>query len=139
MATRPIHAKELARLLNAAVQPVYVLDDELTIVFLNQACSNWLGPIAEKLLGTKCRYHSLASTSAAEMAAAGLCPPPVAISGEVISATVSYQDENSQLRQRRAWFHPLGSPPGDLIGLVAVVDSIDLPEDDGSVEFVSDE
>ena len=31
-----IHATELVRLLNAAKQPIYVLDEDLTIVFLNQ-------------------------------------------------------------------------------------------------------
>src|SRR3989304_2072228 len=128
MATRPIHAKELARLLNAATQPVYVLDDELTIVFLNQACVNWLGPKATDLPETKGRYHAPTDNSTPEMIAAGLCPPPGVISGRETSATISYYSEDGRLCQRQAWFCPLGSPPGDLIGVVAVIDAVDLPE-----------
>jgi len=39
------------------------------------------------------------------------------------------------MRQRRAWFHPLGSPPGDLIGVVAVVDAQDIPEDISALDL----
>jgi DNA-binding NtrC family response regulator len=137
MAAKRIHAKKLNRLLNTAVQPVYVLDEELTIVFLNQACSNLLGPIAEKLPGTKCRYHSLGATSSADQAAAGLCPPPGASASQVIAATVSFYDENGRMRQRRAWFYHIGSPPRDFIGVVAIVDTQDLPEDIVSIESLS--
>ena len=53
MATKRIHAKALVRLLDSAPQPIYILNDELTIVFLNQECGNWLGPVAEQLPGDK--------------------------------------------------------------------------------------
>ncbi|MGD0653727.1 MAG: helix-turn-helix domain-containing protein [Thermoguttaceae bacterium] len=129
MATKQIHAKSLARLLNSAPHPVYVLDDDLTIVFLNQDCSNWLGPIAEQLPGTKCLYHTPAAVFTPETVAAGLCPPPGVIAGQDVSAVVSYYGEDSRMRRRRVWFHPFGSPPGDVIGVIAEVDTVDLPED----------
>jgi len=51
-------AAGLGKLLNSAEQPIYVLDKDLTIVFVNQACLEWLGTAAEALLGRHCAYHS---------------------------------------------------------------------------------
>ena len=54
MSSQRLHANELAKLLNSAMQPIYVLDDDLTIVFLNRACVEWFGTAAEGLLGQTC-------------------------------------------------------------------------------------
>jgi DNA-binding NtrC family response regulator len=137
MATKHIHAKALARLLHAAPQPIYILDDELTVVFVNQECVNWLGPIAEQLPGTKCLYHTPAENTSPEMVAAGLCPPPGVIAGQEISATIAYYGQDGRLIRRRAWFHPLGSFPGDVIGIIAVVDAEDLPQDFSDLDLAS--
>jgi PAS domain-containing protein len=137
MATKHIHAKALARLLHAAPQPIYILDDELTVVFVNQDCVNWLGPIAEQLPGTKCLYHTPAENTSPEMVAAGLCPPPGVIAGQEISATIAYYGQDGRLIRRRAWFHPLGSFPGDVIGIIAVVDAEDLPQDFSDLDLAS--
>jgi DNA-binding NtrC family response regulator len=139
MAAKQIHAKAISRLLDRVPQPVYVLDDELTIVFLNQECGNWLGPIAEQLPGVKCLYHTPAGAASPEMVAAGLCPPPGVIAGEDVSAEVSYYGEEGRMRRRRARFHAMGSPPGGMIGVVAVVDAEDLPEDISSSDLSSGE
>jgi DNA-binding NtrC family response regulator len=127
--SKNIHPKAFVRLLNEAAQPVYVLDDELTIVFLNQQCAVWLGPKTDQLIGAKCAYHVPVDNSSPEMLAAGLCPPPETLSGQEIQATISYYGADGRISQRRAWFHPLGSPPGDLIGIVAVVETEDLSGD----------
>jgi DNA-binding NtrC family response regulator len=139
MAAKQIHAKAIARLLDAAPQPVYILDDELTIVFLNQECGKWLGTIAEQLPGVKCLYHVPAGDSSPEMVAAGLCPPPAVNAGQDVSAEVSYCGGDGRMRRRRAWFHALGSPPGVMIGVVAVVDVEDLPEDISALDLSSGE
>ncbi|MGA2799192.1 MAG: helix-turn-helix domain-containing protein [Thermoguttaceae bacterium] len=139
MAAKQIHAKAIARLLDTAPQPVYVLDDELTIVFLNQECGKWLGPIAEQLPGVKCLYHTPVGFSSPEMVAAGLCPPPGVIAGQDVSAEISYFSGDDRMRRRRAWFHALGSPPGETIGVVAVVDAEDLPEDVSATDLSSGE
>jgi DNA-binding NtrC family response regulator len=137
MAIKQIHAKAIARLLHAASQPIYILDDELTVVFLNQNCSNWLGPIAEQLPGTKCLYHTPSENSTPEMVAAGLCPPPGALAGHATSAAVSYFSQAGRLNRRRARFHALGSIPGDVIGIIAVVDAEDLPQDFSELDLAS--
>ena len=67
-----ITAAELARSLNSAVRPIYVLDDELTVLFCNRACAEWLGPRAVELIGRRCTYHSKAELTDVEaLAAAG--------------------------------------------------------------------
>jgi DNA-binding NtrC family response regulator len=135
MAVKQFHAKDLARLLNTYSQPIYVLDDEHTIVFLNQQCRNWLGTVADELLGMTCIYHTPAVINTAETVAAGLCPPPGLMTNS--SGTVSYKDENAQPQQRCAWFYPIISPHGDILAVIAVVDSDDLLEENTSLEVES--
>ena len=45
------HATELGKLLNAVGQPIYVLDEDFTVVFANRACLEWLGCAAEAVVG----------------------------------------------------------------------------------------
>ena len=58
MARKPSTVAQLAKTLNADPRPIYVLVEELTVVFLNRACRQWLGPEADGLLGTRAAYHS---------------------------------------------------------------------------------
>jgi DNA-binding NtrC family response regulator len=121
-------AGELARMLNSATQPIYVLDDELTVVFCNRACCDWLGQRAEGLLGQRCVYHSGPELSGPAATAAGLCPPPTAVEGRPIAATVSCIGADGRVLARGASFLPLGTSPGRPIALVAILDPEDLPE-----------
>ena len=104
-------AKELARLLDAAPQPVYVLDDQQTIVFCNQACLDWVGQPAEELLGRRCTYHSSPEVTGADAVAAGLCPPPGTPTAAESAGTVACTDAGGRLRRRRARFLSLGAGP----------------------------
>ena len=119
-------------MLNSTTQPVYVLDDELTVVFCNRACRDWLGPGAEGLLGQRCAYHSSPDQSGPAAVAAGLCPPPAAMAGRQLTAHVSCIGADGQVHARRARFIPLGTCPEDLIGLVVLLDAEDLPEPDAT-------
>ena len=118
----------MLRLLNSTEQPIYVLDDELAIAFLNRACQEWLGGGAEDLIGRRCAYHSSREVAGPDALAAGLCPPPPVVAGESLEAIVCCPGEDGRLRRRRARFLPLGTSPTNLIGLVAMVDREDLPE-----------
>jgi DNA-binding NtrC family response regulator len=128
MATRQFNVKSLARFLDGVMQPIYLLDDEFSIVYINKSCIDWLGRNAEELPGTICRYHTPVGNASPEMVAAGLCPPPDIANGHDLSATVSYFSKDGRLLERNAKFHPLGFPPGELVGVAAVVDVQDLPE-----------
>ena len=109
MAVRQIHAKALARLLNRAVQPVYVLDDELTIVFFNRECINWLGQLSDQLLGTKCIYHTPADFSSPDTVAAGLCPPPGLFPAKSFRLRYTIKMRMAKHGGDSAWFFPFRS------------------------------
>ena len=137
MPQQRIRATELARLLNSAERPIYVLDDEQTIVFCNQSLLTAIGPAATDLFGRRCTYRSDRELTGAEAVAAGLCPPPEAAAGRPMIATVSWESNDGALHQRRARFIPLNdarsssasnSPDNDMLGLVVLVDTVDLQE-----------
>ena len=108
-----------------------MLDDDLTIVFLNRACQEWLGGAAEGLLGRRCAYHSSPAVVGPDAVAARLCPPPQALAGGVFTATVSRLAEDGTLGERRARFLPLGLAGDDFLGIVAIVETADKPRPDG--------
>ncbi len=132
MARQRISATDLARMLNSATQPIYVLDEELTVVFCNRACRDWLRQQAEGLIGQQCAYHCSPEVSGPAAVAAGLCPPPAAMAPRKLTANVSCTGPNGEVRWRRATFIPLGTCPEDLIGLLAMLDPEDLQRPDSA-------
>jgi len=121
-------AAELARLLNSAAQPIYVLDDEQTLLFSNRACLDWVAQTADELIGRRCAYHSSPEAAGADAVAAGLCPSPAALAGRETSGIVACAEGAGRFRRRRARFIPLGGGPEDPVGLIVLVDTEDLPE-----------
>ncbi len=125
---------ELARTLNSAPQPIYVLDDEFVLVFCNRACQEWLGESAEGVVGTLCKYDSGVDNSSSQAVASGLCPPPGAMLGGVQSAVVSCvqpadaSTDNRPPRRRMARFVPVRAGAEDLVALIAILDTEDLPD-----------
>ncbi len=126
MARQRITGTDLVKMFNAAPRPIYVLDDEWTIVFCNRACLDWLAEAADGLLGRGCTYQSSEETTGPDRVAAGLCPPPEAMAGQPMTATVTCPDEDGRPRYRRASFVPLGTDSANLIGLIAIVQEEDL-------------
>jgi len=108
-------------------QPLYVLDDALAIVYLNEACRNWLGADADELLGRKCVYHSGNELDGLDAVAAGLCPPPVVLEGRETSADVVNSSAPSA-QFRRARFVPLCRPDEEILCIIALVDPQDRAE-----------
>jgi transcriptional regulator with PAS, ATPase and Fis domain len=121
-------AAELAKLLDAAAQPIYVLDDEQTLVFCNRACLDWVGSTADDLVGRPCAYHSSAEVTGPDAVAAGLCPSPEVLAGRQMTGAVACADADGRLRRRRARFLPLSGGGDDTVGLIALVDEEDLPD-----------
>ena len=120
-------------MLNSHAQPVYVLDDKLSVVFCNRACWRWLGPRAEGLLGQRCVYHSGPQATGPAAVAAALCPPPEVSAGRPMVGLVSCIGPDGETRTRRARFVPLGEGPQQVIGLVAIVGAEDLAESESAV------
>jgi transcriptional regulator with PAS, ATPase and Fis domain len=127
MARQRSHATQLGKLLDSAPQPIYVLDDDLTIVFVNHACRDWLGPAADELLGRRCVYGSGPQLTGPDAVAAGLCPPPTITQGSPLVAGVARLAEHRAVF-RRASFIPLVASDA-VIGVIAVVGAEDCPEE----------
>ncbi len=138
MSRRRTSAGELARLFEAAARPVYLIDRDGRIAYMNAACAAWLGVEADYLLGVICRYGAANATDAAESIAAGLCPPPEVFQGARIVATVVGSRADGAISQRRCEFIPLALGEGTLDeqAVLAIVDADehsvveDLPSDD---------
>jgi DNA-binding NtrC family response regulator len=119
----------LGKLLDSTSRPIYVLDEEYSLVFCNSACLEWVGHSADELLGKQCRYHSDPEVTEVEAVAAGLCPPPAAMTGRQLTGTVVKIDHQSgRLARRRARFVPLADDPEDPLGLIVLVDGADPPD-----------
>ena len=118
----------LGRLLDTASQPLYILDEDRRIVFLNTAFRRWVGAVADDLVGRRSSYHSVPESTEVEMLAAALCPPPAAFSGKRCTGVIVRNDREGQLTRRRASFLALGDVT-DLIAVIAVVDDLELPDD----------
>jgi DNA-binding NtrC family response regulator len=72
---------DLARLLDASPDPIWVVDGERRIRFVNRACAEWTGRAAEDLVGRECRYRTSDDADPAAATADALCPPPAALAG----------------------------------------------------------
>ena len=129
MSPRRTNAAELAKLLDSAPRPIYVLDGELTIMFVNRVCREWLGASAERLVGQRCAYHSEPNSPSPEVVAAGLCPPPRVISGETVEAMVCRVAGGEKFAERKARFIPLGGGNDELIAVIALLDAEDRQPD----------
>jgi transcriptional regulator with PAS, ATPase and Fis domain len=125
MSAQRLNATELARLLNSAPEPIYVLDDDLRVVFINRACQEWLGNSAEGLLGCRCAYHSSSNVQGAEAVAARLCPPPDVLAGKSVCAMVSCIDGGGAVSKRLAKFLPLASGGESVLGVMALLEPAD--------------
>lgn len=123
-------ALELARLLDAATQPVYVLDEDRVVVFCNQPCLDWLGCAADAIQGKRCVYGSSSEGNTDPMAA-GLCPPPEALAGQEREGIVGATLPDGRLSRRRARFVPLRGG-GETPLVAAIVETEDLGESDAA-------
>ena len=122
---------QLSRLLDEVAQPLYVLDAEATIVFANRACLDWVAQKAEDLHGERCAYHSSPQARGPAAVAAGLCPPPEALSGQEMAGIVACTTADGRLSRRRARFVPLGRGE-ESSGLIVLVDPGELSEADAA-------
>jgi len=94
--------------LAAADAPVYLIDENRAIVYANGPLSAWVGLPMDELLGRHVEYHSQ-SPGEASGVLSGLCPSPVALSGERVEGAVSCLDREGRLKHRRAEFVPLAA------------------------------
>jgi transcriptional regulator with PAS, ATPase and Fis domain len=124
MARSQKSSRALLRLLDGSAAPLFVLDEDRTIVFCNAALEAWLGVAAEELLGKRCDYHDGGVADPVQRLAARLCPPPEAFHGQGKTATITCETERG-VRRRQAAFVPLASERGAAC-VLAVVEQEEL-------------
>src|SRR5262245_50453450 len=125
-------SQDLTRLFNSLGQPIAVLDDERRIVFVNKACSEWLGVAPADMIGRIARYQSGAGEDA-ERATDALCPPPEVLHGRRVAASIAKPDDDAQPKTRHAEFIPLRGDDDQTIGVLILLDLSPLASDDKSV------
>jgi DNA-binding NtrC family response regulator len=111
---------ELLRLLAEVVAPVYLLDEQQRLVFMNQAAAEWLEVSTDDLLGRQCRYQS-GDANPLSALADSLCPPPEVFHGQKTCGIISKSAANGALERRRADFIPLPGDANRRIGVLVVV------------------
>jgi DNA-binding NtrC family response regulator len=117
--------KSLPRdLFDATTTPIYVLDDERRLVFMNPAWEEWLGRPAADLIGQVCRYGS-ADAETPDGVANSLGPPEEAFLGHTTEGIVQPGDAASR---RRVRFIPLPGADHGRSSVLAVGEpgSVDL-------------
>jgi DNA-binding NtrC family response regulator len=128
MRTGRISGHELLRLLAQVSTPVYVLDDQRRIVYLNQATADWLNVSADELLHRQCRYQSGDPDRIAATADA-LCPPPEVFQGHMARAAVGKLADAGVTQRRLADFIPLREESDRWAAVLVVVDGEAIPAD----------
>ncbi len=113
-------ATELAGRLNSSETPLYVVDTQYALIFLNTAARQWLGEAAEGLPGTRCLYTSDPPGEGPAAVAAGLCPPPESLAGATVERNVMVPTPDGRVLKRRVRFIPLGTAPENVLGIVAM-------------------
>mgnify|MGYP000846754631 CR=1 FL=1 len=126
-------ALELARLLDAVAQPLYVLDEEQTVMFCNAACLEWLGCAADAIQGKRCVF-AVAGNGNADPVAAGLCPPPEATTRGEGRGIVSATQADGRLSRRKARVVPLPGQSAGPTAILALVDSEEASDADAEHE-----
>jgi two-component system response regulator HydG len=112
--------KALSKLLDAAPQPVYVLDGEHRFVYGNAAFSTWVGRNAEELAELKCLYSASGELTGGTELAAAIAPPPEAYS-QAMTGTVAALGEGGNVNSRSAHFVPLPGIEDEAAGLLIIV------------------
>jgi DNA-binding NtrC family response regulator len=116
----------LQKLLGEAALPVYALDAERRIVFVNAALEAWLGVRSEDLVGLRCDFHTPPNPGPLAIAAR-LCPPPAALRGELREFMVASGDVENSSGARHARCLALGEAAALCEVLIIVVNAADAP------------
>lgn len=114
-------AMELARLFDAVVVPIYVVDGERRIVFQNRACAAWTGLADQDFVGVLCEYHSSPDLAFAAAIGAALCPAPEAFAGQHCSGRVLLPTPTSETAPRQVDFIPLRADLDQPCAVLAIV------------------
>lgn len=110
MAKSRLITTNLVRAFDRIGQPVYLINEENQLVYLNQACLEWLQLDLEEVKSAKCVYTSERLEDPIENRLRGLTPPPLNLTAPVenpIQLGVFCETKNGKQLWRNATSHPL--------------------------------
>ncbi len=126
MAKANPNTRRLVDLLAGLRQPLYAVDGTGRIAFVNEALAHWAGTTIDELVGLRCRYHSEASSTPADLVAATLCPPPQVFAGEAVETTIHLRGAEGTAVAARARFLPLATQEEASWLVLAMLDDADV-------------
>ena len=113
--------RRLASLFARAREPVFVLDPERRLAYVNPAWEALTGRSAEEVAGLACRPHGPGRDGALEALGGSFCPPPEALAGRPAGgASLIVQADGARL-WRRLEFWPYHAESGSLLGVIGLV------------------
>jgi transcriptional regulator with PAS, ATPase and Fis domain len=118
----------LAKALDALLSPVYLLDSEGTVVYVNKAMLQWADCPLEQVIGAKCLYSATESSDSTQRFN-GLAPPPDKLKpGSTITGCQISLASSGQLQERLCDFVACATPedPDNVEFVAAFVAAADL-------------
>lgn len=130
MAKRGTRRIRLETALNAVETPVFVVDADRRVVFVNQGCEQLTGWATAEVHGRVCSLGSSAEPDSVDALTEALCPPPEVFSGERQQAPRYFSHrESGQTSARLVHFLPLhdGEANAFVMGVVTDVPAAGQP------------
>lgn len=127
MAPPRVSAFKPDQLWQHAREPMFWLDQELRIAWVNHAWEVLTGHTAESIVGQKCAFHGPLQAGEPADLAASFAPPPEAVAGHPAGSTTLILASSGERLWRRVEFWPLDHQNGLLIGLLGLVREAEAP------------
>ncbi|MEO6810405.1 MAG: sigma 54-interacting transcriptional regulator [Isosphaeraceae bacterium] len=125
--SRDLGVRRLNMLLKRAREPVFLLDAERTLVYVNPAWEALTGQTADVVLGLECLPHG--PTRDGDLASLGgsFCPPPEAFEGRPAGGKTLIVLPGGERRWCRVEYWPYHDNQGTPIGTIGLVRPPDAP------------
>ena len=112
--------------INAVDSPVFLVDSERRVVFLNNGCESLTGWSLSEVVGHVCEFASSGDAASIETLTGSMCPPQEAIEGEAQSVARHFvHRETGEASSRMVHFYPLDADGQTefIIGIVTEISS----------------
>lgn len=113
--------RRLNALLQQAREPVFLIDGDRRLVYVNRAWEELTGFKAEAVAGLECRPHGPSRVGDLDGLGASFCPPPEALAGQAAGGPTLIVHASGERLWRRVEFWPYHDDRGGLLGLLGLV------------------
>ena len=138
MAHRRISSVGLTRLLASTSTPVYAVNQNRKILYVNPALSELTGVAPEKIVGQQCVYHDANSADPAAQLIADLCPPPESHTGVYSNTTMAFTKSDGTTSHYRVHFFPLHDRQQESLAIVAVCYAMEEEQATDTIAVLAD-